>query len=411
MDPIQSELNGPRRHLDGGRGAPPIGARLGDGVEEGEETVELGLGDGVVLVIVTTRAADREPHPGGRNGVDAIDGVLDPELVGDGSAFAVDAVVSKEAGGQLLLRTRLREQIPGQLLDRELVEGQILVQRVNDPFAPPPHGSRLVVLIAVGVGVSGQIEPDRRHAFPIPGRSQEPVDDPLVRAGRRVGEEGVQFIQGRRQPGQVQGHSAQDPALFRGRRRIQSFGFQAVEDEAIQILPGPGGVLDLRQFRPPRRDERPMLLPDGSLLDPTADEIDLVVAQPLLRVRGRHAMVRVFMCDAPKDQAVVRISGNDGHSGGPSLEDVFSQIEPQVCHPDLGIGTVALKTGIGQQRPNLPLKVDSGILRGDRCDQRRQEEIQQHKPDDRRPRRITNSSPGRAEIPRTFSHCRCWSLF
>ena len=106
----------------------------------------------------------------------------------------------------------------------------------------------------------------------------------------------------------------------------------------IQTLPGPGRILYLRQIGAPRRDERPMLLPDGPLRDPTADQVDLVAAQSLLRVPGRHTMVRIFMGDALKDQAVVRISGNDGHSGGPSLEDVFSQIEPQARHPDLGIG-------------------------------------------------------------------------
>ncbi len=59
-------------------------------------------------------------------------------------------------------------------------------------------------------------------------------------------------------------------------------------------------------------------------------------------------MVRVFVGDAPKDQAVVRISGNDGRSGGPRLEDIVPQIEPQSGHADLGIGTVALKAGVGQ---------------------------------------------------------------
>ncbi len=191
---------------------------------------------------------------------------------------------------------------------------------------------------------------------------------------------------------------------MRGRRRNQAFGFQPLQDEVIQTLPGPDTVLDLRKSGPPRRDECPMLLPDGPLRDPTADQIDLVVAQSLLRVRGRHAMVRVFMPDALEDQAVVRISGNDGHSGGPSLEEVFSQIEPQSCHPGLRIGTVALKAGIGQQRSNLPLKVDFGVLRKGGCGQQRQEEGQEPQSDDRSPCRVVNPGPTRANAPATISH-------
>ncbi len=59
--------------------------------------------------------------------------VLDLILVGNRAALEVDHVVPVEAGGDLLLPRRVREQIAGELLDRELVEGQVAVEGARSP--------------------------------------------------------------------------------------------------------------------------------------------------------------------------------------------------------------------------------------------------------------------------------------
>ena len=78
-------------------------AVLGDVVEEGEELVELFLGDRVELVAVAAGAAERQAQPDGRGGLDAIDDVLDGVLLGDDAPLAVAAMVAVEPGRDLLV--------------------------------------------------------------------------------------------------------------------------------------------------------------------------------------------------------------------------------------------------------------------------------------------------------------------
>ena len=117
----------------------PVESLLGDVVKEGEEAVEVLLRDGVVLVIVAAPATHRHAQPDGGGGVEAVDDVLGLVLLGDRAALVVDHVVAVEAGGNQLLAGRVRQQVAGQLLDRETVEGHVAVERVDDPVAPMPH--------------------------------------------------------------------------------------------------------------------------------------------------------------------------------------------------------------------------------------------------------------------------------
>ena len=52
----------------------------------------------------------------------------------------------------------------GKLLDGELVEGHVRVERVDDPVAPGPDVAQVIALEAVGVGVAGEIKPGARPA-------------------------------------------------------------------------------------------------------------------------------------------------------------------------------------------------------------------------------------------------------
>ena len=108
-------------------------ALLGDVVEEGEEPVELVLRDRVELVAVAAGAGQRQAQPDGRGRVDAVDDVLDGVLLGDDAPFAVAAMVAVEAGRDLLVERRAGQQVAGELLDRELVERQVAVDRRRSP--------------------------------------------------------------------------------------------------------------------------------------------------------------------------------------------------------------------------------------------------------------------------------------
>src|SRR5262249_21298211 len=104
-----------RRQVDGGLVAT---------VEEGEELVELALGDGVVLMIVTLSTADGQAEEDAAGGVDAINDELVAELLLIDAAFLVEQRVAMEAGRDFLVSRPLRDQVAGNLVDDELIEGQ-----------------------------------------------------------------------------------------------------------------------------------------------------------------------------------------------------------------------------------------------------------------------------------------------
>src|SRR5688572_5961104 len=99
-------------------------------------------------------AAHGQAEPDRPRRVDAIDDRADAKLILIDAAFGVERRVAMEAGRQPLLKRRLAEQVPGQLLDRELVERQVAIDGVNDPVPIAP-GLRpwLVIVVAVRVGI------------------------------------------------------------------------------------------------------------------------------------------------------------------------------------------------------------------------------------------------------------------
>ena len=144
---------------------------LGHVVEEGKELVKFTLRQGIILVIVATRAAERETQPRGAGGFHPINHRFHAPFLGDDAAFAVDAVVAIETGGHLLLQRRLRQHVPGQLFNSELVKRLVRVQRLNQPIAPRPLLAAAVGLVAVAVGVARVVQPRHGHVLAIPRRS------------------------------------------------------------------------------------------------------------------------------------------------------------------------------------------------------------------------------------------------
>ncbi len=59
----------------------------------------------------------------------------------------------------------LRKQISGNLFDRELVVGQIAVQRVDHPVAIFPNRSASIQTQASGIGVTNLVQPNARPTF------------------------------------------------------------------------------------------------------------------------------------------------------------------------------------------------------------------------------------------------------
>jgi hypothetical protein len=108
----------------------------------------------------------------------------------------------------------------------ELVEGEVMVERIDDPVAIAPGlgqfatgraGLRVGVVV---VGVSGYIEPVPRPSLAVIRRCQEAIDDLLERRSRTIRNERRDRLGGRREPGQVErGAAYPGPPVRRMRER------------------------------------------------------------------------------------------------------------------------------------------------------------------------------------------------
>ena len=173
-------------------------------VEVRKELIELFLRKRIVLVVVTARAAEREAHEHSRCGLHPIDDVLDGVFLGNDAAFAVAAMVAIEPRRDLLVERRTREHVAGNLLQRELVERKIAIERVDDPIAPAPHVAFRVCLVSVRVRIARSVEPLCGHPLTIALRGEQAIDDLLVCVTRFVVHERIDFGRCRRQAGQVE---------------------------------------------------------------------------------------------------------------------------------------------------------------------------------------------------------------
>src|SRR5262249_40760159 len=75
------------------------------------------------------------------------------------AAFVVAGSVAVEAGGDQLLRCRVGQHVARDLLDDELVERQVAVERLEHPVAILPNLAPAVDGVAIGIGATGEMEP------------------------------------------------------------------------------------------------------------------------------------------------------------------------------------------------------------------------------------------------------------
>ena len=108
--------------------------------------------------------------------------------------------------------------VTGDLLDQENVEGLVLVEGANHIVSVSPRvGTMHVVLEAGRVGVARDVEPVAAVAFAVVRRREQPVDQPLPRVRRLVGDEARDFLWGGRQAEEIEMRAA-DERRFVGPR-------------------------------------------------------------------------------------------------------------------------------------------------------------------------------------------------
>jgi hypothetical protein len=369
----------------------PVVAAFG-AVHRGEHRLEgvvVLLRDGIELVVVALGAMDG--------------------LAGEGPDDVGHHVIAVEVPGDLPVGLRLRQflvpdEIPGScgekperldsvggvgikhvagdLLGDEPAVGLVLVEGPDDVVAIGPGvGTRLVLVVTVGVAVVDDVQPGSGPPFPVVRRGQQAVDPGLVGPGIRVRDEGIHLFRTRGQPGEVQGHPAdQGPTVGlrcglepgcreagadEGVDRVGAWGIGSGADGRWGGRPhgraGEGGSLQWLQRPPvPRIGDRPagVVGPGGALLDPGPDQPERGgIERVALR---RHAFTRLQSGDQPEQVAGGGIAGDEARAPGAAIPEArLLHIDAEVAL--LFVGSVAFETAGGQDGADVGLEVDAAV--------------------------------------------------
>ena len=329
--------------------------------EERGHRVELALRDGIELVVVARGAADGQPEEDVADGLGPVLGVDRLVLLGHHAALVGGDVVALEAGGDELVEARLGQEVAGHLLDHEVVERLVLVERPDRPVAPREHLAVVVDVDAVGVAVARRVEPVAGAVLaPVP-RPDQPVDEGLVGGVRSVVQIGGEEARIGRQARQIQGDPAGQRApvgLGRGR---QPLGLEPREDEPVDRVARPRLVGHRGRRVIGDGLERPVLVPGRALVDPARQHVDLRGRQPLVgQRRGRHAQALVGVGDALVQHARPGVAGHDGGAPRARSERTLLRVEAQPRLAGALVGPMAREAVVGQDRPHVALEVDGG---------------------------------------------------
>ena len=361
--------------------------------DRGEDAVEgvvVGGRDRVELMVVATRAGDGQAKEALRRGVDAlIDGVVVVlETLADGD--------EAEGGEARVVLGQVGQSVGGELFDDELVVGLVGVEGVDDVIAIGPGGLEgldgAVTLQALGVGVTGGVEPVTGPAFAVVGRGEQAVDGALDDGGHGTARlalagvhvvqkqggivfagEGVDFDAGGRQADQVVRETAEERFAIRGGAGLEALLVELREHEGVDLVLTPGGVAELgRHGDVADRLEGPMAArlvgktgelgaagADGSgraHLDPLLERRDLRVGKLGALLARRHRKLGVGLMDGDDQQGLLEIARNDGRTLVATGEHARTRIHDQPALGDAFLLRVAFIATLGKDRADVLLE-------------------------------------------------------
>ena len=348
---------------DAYEGCLVLSVLVGGVVQDRVETEIFPLRERIVFVVVALAAGDCRAHPGAHRGVDPIDDRHRPELFVDRATLAIGERVAMETGGHLVVERRTRQEVAGDLAERELIERHVGVERSDDPVSPAPDRPRRIVGVAGAVGIAGQIEPLPGHMLTVAIVGQQPIDQFFHRIGRTVGHEGVDLLGAQRQACQVEREATGERRPIGLGLRGKPFRLEPRQDETVDVVLRPGGVLHLRHRRPLRRDIRPVRLVGRARRNPAFQEVHLLRRQAFTRIGRRHHEVGIVGGDSLHDLTLVRLARHDRGMAAQIGRSPRERIEPQAfvaaAVPRLRVWTVAPHAAVRQD----PLDV-AGERRG-----------------------------------------------
>ena len=255
-----------------------------------------------------------------------------------------------EGGGDDLVLGRVRQQVSGQLLDRELVEGLVLVEGLDHPVAISPDDASRVARVAGAVGIAGEIEPLAGPVFAIGGLGEEVGDDFGVRGLGQPRD----FLRRGREAGDVERDAADEDMLGRFGRPLQSFLLLAFGQEGVDGV----GFAVLRYGRTNHGLVGPVTAPGRALPDPFLEQCELGGRDGLVLLGRRHYVVGVRRFDALDEFALLRLARQDDEVSLAVALGVLFVVEPQFSFAAFLIRSVAGDAVLGKDRADLTAEVD-----------------------------------------------------
>ena len=164
-------------------------------------------------------------------------------------------MIPVESRGYELIQGRVLQQIAGQLFNCKLIEGKIPIVCFDHPVPPTPHVTRTVILVTIGICVSSGIKPGQGHGLPIPRRGEQTIHQALVSVRRAIINKRLHLGASRGQTRQIQAQTANQGTSISLRRRVQAFFLKPLQDEVVDSIARPIGLLHFWQLGPIHRLE------------------------------------------------------------------------------------------------------------------------------------------------------------
>ena len=197
-----------------------------------------------MLVVVALRATDRHAEQRAGHDLDGVchhrvarDLLLDARVrraVGSHAEKAGGGELVHVGGGKILVR-QLHQLVARELLDDELVERLVRVERADDVVAilPSPLALGVRIRVAIGVRVARDVEPVPPPTLAVMWRREQAVEQLLVGVGRSVLLEGLDLRRRRRQAQEVKARAADERGAVGGRGEREFGTGEFLADEGV----------------------------------------------------------------------------------------------------------------------------------------------------------------------------------
>ena len=191
-------------------------------------------------MVVALGALQRGAEPDRGRRIHAVDDLVEAALFRHRACLHIRGRAAVEPGGNAGVLRGTRQQVTGDLVDRELIKRHVCVKGIHHPVAIRPEVAEIVPLVPVGVGVAGEIEP---HPCPPHAKlfaREEPVDEPSVGIGGAVSEKRGHRFRAGRQTGQIEGETADERFWGSLVSKTQTLDGVACGDQLIEHVTGRG---------------------------------------------------------------------------------------------------------------------------------------------------------------------------